>query len=284
MNQTFYSLYLPTTSAGPVADALRSVLAAHGYTPYDPFPGGKGTPDGLTETVREFAAPPQDGWLRILGQPAEALLSEFSTKVNTPMLYAWLTSASSGFALFQDGARHDDPAAFVPYLCEGRTLDDLRQAWEGQVAVAALDGAESLGVKSSKDVLPSEIREFAEAQGVDAKKAGNLIERLSDSLFGKLGRQSGGAEHDEQAQARAIFMGSGKDLWNSLNGQRVRAVASVLKLPPNWRLPTWEAVRDAYHVHRLRQRSPRMALMPGDKEAMRAVPNALDYVAVYMGK
>jgi hypothetical protein len=284
MSDAWYSLYLPTASAGPVIDALRSLLASHGYTPYDPFPGGTGTPGSLTDLVRQFAAPPQGGWLRILGQPAEALLPGFSAAVNIPVLYAWLTDDSGGFALFQDGARHDDPAVFQPYRQEGRTPDDLRRAWAGQLPVGALDGAESSAAVPGEDALPPEIRQFAQDQGVDARKAGKLFERLGDSLFSKLGRQAGGADDDEQAQARAIFMGGGKDHWNSLNGQRVRAIASVLNLPPNWRLPTWETVRDAYHVHRLRQRSPRMALMPGDKEAMDAVPDALDYTPIYMGK
>jgi hypothetical protein len=284
MSQTWYSLYLPTASAGPVIDALRSLLASHGYAPYDPFPGGTGTPGGLTDMVRQFAAPPQGDWLRILGQPAEALLPEFSAAANVPVLYAWLTDNGGGFALFQDGARHDDPAVFQPYRQEGRTPDDLRRAWAGQLPVGVLDAAESSAGVPGEDALPPEIQQFAQAQGVDARKAGKLFERLGDSLFSKLGRQSGGADDDEQAQARAIFMGGGKDHWNSLNGQRVRAMATVLDLPPNWRLPTWETVRDAYHVHRLRQRSPRMALMPGDKEAMDAVPDALDYAPIYMGR
>jgi hypothetical protein len=284
MSQTWYSLYLRTASAGPVIDALRSLLTAHGYAPYDPFPGGTGTPGGLTEMVRQFAAPPQGGWLRILGQPAESLLPDFSAAASVPVLYAWLTDDGGGFALFQDGARHDDPAAFEPYLREGRAPGDLRRAWAGELQAGAPDQAQSAAAGPGEDALPPEIRQFAEAQGVDTQKAAKLFGRLGDSLFGKLGRQSGGADDDEQAQARAIFMGGGKDHWNSLHGLRLQAVATLLDLPPNWRLPTWETVRDAYHVHRLRQRSPRMPLMPGDQESLAAVPDALDYTPIYMGK
>ena len=284
MSQTWHSLYLPTANAQPVIDALRALLAAHGYTPYDPFPGGTGTPGNLTDLVRQFVAPPQEGWVRILGQSVESLLSEFSATARLPVLYAWLTPDGGGFALFQDGARHDDPTAFEPYLREGRTRDDLQRAFAGQFPVEVLGGAEPSAGGTGEEALPPEIQQFAQEQGVDARKARALFERLGDSLFSKLGRQSGGADDDEQAQARAIFMGGGQDPWNSLYGQRVRAIASVLNLPPNWRLPTWEAVRDAYHVHRLRQCSPRMALMPGDKEAMDAVPDALDYTPVYMGR
>ena len=64
-------------------------------------------------------------------------------------------------------------------------------------------------------------------------------------------------------QARAIFAGGGRDVWNSLAGQRVRAIADSLALPANWRLPDLDAVRDAYQVHRTRQRYPRLAAMAG---------------------
>ncbi len=85
------------------------------------------------------------------------------------------------------------------------------------------------------------------------------------------------AGHVDILQAKCLTQLAGKR-------QRVRAIAGVLRLPDNWRLPTWETVRDAYQVHRLRARNPRMALMPGDKESMEAVPDALDYLPVYMGK
>jgi hypothetical protein len=134
------------------------------------------------------------------------------------------------------------------------------------------------------DDLPPDIRQLAEEKGVDSRRVGNLFERLARSLFGKLAGEDDSEASEEQAQARELVMGGGRDIWNSLPGQRVRAIAGVLALPDTWRVPDWDAVREAYHVHRLRERAPRMPLMPGDKEAMDAVPDALSYLPVYMGK
>lgn len=276
MGQTWHSLYLPTSDAESALDALRALLSAAGYTPYDPFPGGTGTPPGLHALVRLFAAPPQDGWLRILGEPVEALLPDLSAALEMPVLYGWLGEAGGGFALFSGGERHTDPAAFEPYLSVGRSLDELRSAFAGTLPVDVVDDA-----RPGADSLSPELRRFAREQGVDPRKASQMAERLSDSVFGRLSRDDDDAEQD---QARAIVMGGGRDVWNSLAGQRVRAIAGVLRLPANWRLPTWETVRDAYHVHRLRQRHPRMALLASDRQAMAALPNALDYVPVFMGQ
>jgi hypothetical protein len=276
MNRSWYSLYLPTSDAQPVAESLRGLLADQGFKPFDPFPGGSGTPPGLTNTVRQFAAPPQAGWLRLLGQPLEALLPDWSRALDVPILYAWLTEQSGGWAVFHAGSRDDKPAAFDPYLHPDHSVDDLRTAFVGKLKVGVV-ASES---PATGGALPPELLNFAQQQGVDEKKAGKMFDRLSANVFGKLG---GGSE-GEKDQARALMSGSGHDPWNSLDGQRVRAIAGVLRLPDNWRLPTWEAVRDAYQVHRLRARSPRMRLMPGDKESMDAVPDALDYLPIYMGK
>lgn len=276
MKLSWYSLYLHTNDTLAVAESLRALLTAQGYAPFDPFPGGSGTPPGLSNTVRQFIAPPQRGWLRLLGQPIESLLPDWSRAVARPILYAWLTEQSGGWALFREGMRDDDPAAFEPYLHPDRSLDDLRSAFEGRLKVDVVDSESP----ASGGALPPELRDFAQQQGVDDKKAGSLFDRLSASMFGKLA----GSGDAEQEQARALWSGSGHDPWNSLDGQRVRAIASVLRLPENWRLPTWETVRDAYQVHRLRARSPRMTLMPGDQEALDAVPDALEYLPVYMGK
>ncbi len=284
MSQTWYSLYVPVTDPEPVIAALRSLLAAHGYATYDPFPGGTGTPPGFTHTVRLFAAPPRDGWLRIVGQPDETLLPEFSVAAGVPVLYGWLTESGGGMAVYQAGERRDDPAACAPYLRPDADPGTVQQAFAGTLAVEAVESDRPPAVVLGAESLPPELQQFAQEQGVDSRKASKTFERLSSGLFGRLARGDDSGGQDQQDAARAVFMDGGKDIWNSLHGQRVRAIASVMTLPGNWRLPAWETVRDAYQVHRLRQRSPRMALMPGDKEALDTVPDALDYTPVYAGR
>ncbi len=274
MTESWHSCLLPVADASPVAEALTAQLTAAGYAPYDPFPGGAGTPPGLGAMVRLFVAPPAEGWVRVLGQPDEAVLPALSAEIGAPLLYGSLSVEGGGWAVFRDGARHNDPAALEPFLQPGRTLDDVQAALAGQSSPPP--------ASERKGDLPPEMQELAEERGVDPKQAGKLFRRLSGNVLGKLARQGGGSAG--QDQAREIFMGGGRDLWHSLDGQRVRAVAELLRLPGNWRDPSWQVVRDAYQVHRLRQRSPRMPLMPGDKEVMQAVPDALDCLPVYMGR
>ncbi len=280
MSQPWHSLFLRTTRAEPVIDALREALAARGYMPYDPFPGGTGTPPKLAANVRQFVAPPLAGWVRVLGAPDDDVLPDFQARIARPVLVGWLTETDGGFALLHDGARLTDPDAFAEFLRPAAGPDMLRKAFAGDLTVAPVEPDEPPVAVLGADGLPPELEQFAQQQGVDAQKANKLAERLGGKL---LGRFTGGADDAETREAQALLAGAGGDLWNSLHGQRVRAIAGVLNLPENWRAPTWQQVRDAYQVFRLRERSPRMMLMPGDREAMDAVPDALDYTPVYMG-
>jgi len=284
MSQTWSSLFLPAHDSPAVAGALREILEARGYAPYDPFPGGTGTPPGWSDLVRLFVAPPCEGWVRVIGEPLETALPELSRRLGLPVIHGWLGEQDGGFALVDGETRHTDPVVFERYLRPGEPFDRLRRAWHGELPVEPLASDQPPVAVIGADNLPPDIRQLAEEKGVDSRRVGNLFERLSGSLFGKLAREGGADAGDEQEQARALVMGGGRDIWNSLPGQRVRAVAGVLALPATWRAPGWDAVREAYHVHRLRERAPRMPLMPGDKEAMDAVPDALSYLPVYMGK
>ena len=192
MNQTWHSLYLPLSESEKVADALRALLAAQGYQPYDPFPGGTGTPPGLRAMVRQLVAPAQEGWVRVLGQPQEAVLPDLSATLGTPALYGWLTGEEGGFTLFKDGLRHDGPAAFESYLRPEKSADLLRQAFAGTLPVPVVEsGGPPLAVLGA-DALPPELQQLAQDRGIDPKKADRLAKSLTEGLFGKLGKQFGG--------------------------------------------------------------------------------------------
>ncbi len=278
MSQTWHSLFIPGADTSAVAEALRALLTRRGCAPYDPFPGGTGTPPELTALVRLFVAPAQDGWVRVLGDLDAALLPDLAAALGTALLVAWLEGDGGGFALVgADGAHREDADAFAPYLRAGAAPDDLRRAFAGEVRVAPLES------DSASAGLPPGLHDVAREQGVSPQQAGKLFERLSGSLFGKLAGQTGESEA-EQERARAVIMGGGRDPWNSLHGQRVRAIAGMLALPANWRLPAWEDVRDAYHAHRMRERYPRMMALPGDRESLAAVPDIAAYLPVFMGR
>ena len=264
----WHTLYIPLSDAPSVVSALGAALNARGYTPYDPFPGGGGTPPHFRQTVRLFVAPAQAGWVRVLGAPDEDALPEVQQRLGVPLLYAWLTEEGGGWALFAEGARAETPDAFAPYLAEGHTTDELRAAFAhtpSRAARAAQDTA-----------LPPELQALAREQGVDARQTEKLMGRLGRKLLGRF-------QDADETQAQAL-LGGAPDLWQSAAGQRVRAIAALLRLPPNWRAPTWQQVRDAYHVHRLRARHPHMAALPGDDEALAAVPDVAAYTPLYLGR
>lgn len=287
MTASWHRLFISATSdpaaqTERIVTTLRALLSEQGYEAYDPFPGGTGTPPGLNRLIRVFVAPPQDGSICVIGEIPEHWLSEFTQRLNTAVLSAWLTEDDGGFAVYRDGLRHTSVTALSAYLSGGESIETLHQALSGALDVEPVASDEPPVAMIAADALPPELQALALDQGVDPDKAGSIFERLSGSLFGKLGQGAGSGA--DQAQARAVFAGGQQDIWNSLHGQRVRAVADVLNLPGNWRLPTFDTVREAYQVHRLRQRSPRMPLMPGDEEALRSVRDALSYLPVYMGR
>lgn len=271
MSETWHSLYLRAADAPAVVVALVNALQQHGYQRYDPFAGGSGTPPGLKIFVKHYVAPTVDGWVRILGDPDPAVLNDLST--HWTLLHAWLTDTDSGIDVYEHGSVIPD--GLSAYLRPGKTPDDLRRAWQGALPTPT---------ERPASILPDDVQQLAQDRRVNPQQANRMIDRLTGQLFGKLDRQSGGEASAMQSQARALAMGGNRPDWNSAAGQRLKAVISVLSLPANWREPDFIAVRDAYQAARMARRNPNAHLMPDEQAALKALPNALEYEAVYMGK
>jgi hypothetical protein len=274
----WHSLYLQPHNARDLDDAaavktaLVDVLQKHGYTPYDPFAGGTGTPPGLKTFVRHFVAPMSDGWVRILGQPDLAILSDLST--GRLVLHAWINEDDSGIEVYRSG--HIDEMA-VKQFQERLTLASPRPEGEG-LAVRVKDE------ESSPSILPVEIQHLARDHNVSADQANKMIDRVTSRLFGKMDRASGGEASAVQAQARALVTGTSRIDWNSPAAQQLATLARKIPLPANWRTPDFDAVRDAYQAARMLHKNPRAQLLPDERAALNAIPNAIQYEAVYVGK
>jgi len=271
MANSWHSLYLQTDETAAVT-ALVAALQALGYQRYDPFPGGTGTPMGLKTFARYFVAPAQDGWARILGQPDPDLLLTLSQKL--PLIYGWLADSGSGVELHIDGARHDK--RLTDYLRPGAALPAAGGIKQGDPATTAND--------ATAIVVPDDIQQLAQDHNVNADQANKLVNRLTSQLFGKLDRTSGGEASAMQTEARALAAGGGTVNWNSAAGQYLIAAMGALTIPSNWREPDFDTLRDAYQVARRLRRTPSAQLMPDEQAAIKVIPNAIEYEAVYMGK
>ncbi len=271
MPEMWHSLYLRADDPPAIAAALLGALRQHGYQRYDPFAGGTGTPPGLKTFVRHFIAPAVDGWVRILGEPDLQTVIDLSK--GRVVLHAWLTDADGGLALYRDGQASDE--ALATLLRPGKTADDLRHVLAGHVAVA---------VDPLSNAWPAEIRQLAREHNVNPEQANPMIERITSRLLGKLDRASGGEASEMQARASALATGANRPNWNNTSGQRLKALAAVLDLPSNWREPDFETVRAAYQAARYLRKSPNARLMPDEQEALKALPDAIRYEAVYAGK
>jgi hypothetical protein len=271
MSETWHSLYLRTDDAEAVAAALTDALRHHGYQPYDPFAGGTGTPPGVNTFIKHFVTPPTDGWVRVLGEPDPS--SMIDLRVGQAVLYAWLAGSDCGIEVYRDGAT--DPGGLIEFLRPGKTLDDLARAQRGAMPTA---------VDRPARVIPDDMQQFAQAHNVNPEQANTMIERLTSRLFGKLDRTTGGEASAMQTQARILATGADRLDWNSPAAQRLKAMVSVLDLPSNWRDPSFEAVREAYQAGRMLRKNPGSQLFPDEQAALRALPDTLEYLSVYVGK
>jgi hypothetical protein len=278
----WHSLYLRPENPGgtdslddsaAIRTALIDILQQHGYKAYDPFAGGTGTPPGLKTFVRHFVAPPIDGWVRVLGEPERAILSDLST--GRVVLHAWIDEGDSGMEVYHDR----NIVALDNYLSASR-------GGEGKITDAgARRASPEFGIEvNTPNILPIEIQQLARDHNVNAQQANKMIDRVTSQLFGKLDRASGGEASTVQAQARALVTGTNRIDWNGPAAQRLTTLASMIPLPANWRTPDFDAVRDAYQAARMLRKNPRAQLLPDERAALNAIPDAIQYQAVYVGK
>lgn len=250
------SLYLP--SGVDAAATLKDALLALGYTPFDPF--GLMPSKTFPQAVRLFVAPSQGGWTRVIGAPEPETLPQLSRIA--PCLLVELDGADARIEAYAEGEAAAPQIAFMTYAHEH---DCIHRALAGDVSTASNPavGGVSLGA------LPADVQ--ALAGSVNPQQAESLFARISGTLAKKGGTDEAAADLLRQPD------------WNSVGGSRIAALMECLRIP-GWRTPDFVTLRDAYALHKRRQRAPNAKLYPGDAEALAAVPDALAYTPVYMGK
>ncbi len=245
-------VYLHSPDTDAIHAALTEVMAAAGYRPYNPFPGGAGTARQARELVRVFVAPPEAGWTRLIGCLAET--QALAAQLGTPVLLAWAKDDAAHLQAF-------GPASLTDFLRAGVSEADV---WR------APDAAPDAGQ------LPDELSAFAAAQGVDPQKAQQLFNKRARQLAGKLG----GDADDPLATLQG-----GRFSWQSAAGQQVRHMLACLTVPaPYWHQPDFKTLAGAYQVACLLDIDEDAPLLPGDEALLDAVDYPLDYRLAYFAR
>ncbi len=253
-------------------ETIRKALEAADYRAYDPFPGGTGSPVGKLTRVRLFVAPSIEEWGRVLAGdpvPEEILqtIGEMLTFINIQLLSA----EDYHLSVYKSGqSPNTDISALKPFLRQDKTEADLQAALTQELAAAPDDNAD----------LPPELQQMAQEKGVKAKHVNSLMGRMQRRIARRMQKEGEAAETQEQAMDALKKQNID---WNSQAGQRVMSIVGCLAVPDGWHRPAWKELTAAYPLARQQQRGGDL-LLPGDKDTLATVPNALDYTPLYYAK
>ncbi len=251
------SAYLPGVTKKQVVAVLRELYESSGYQPYDPFPGGTGTPPTLSRSVRLFVAPTHKGWVRIIGESEPEILQSLAEKLDISLVSVWIDEKDGRVEVF-GGKKLSD------FLNLTKTPEDLARA-------------EKIHLVDAPSSVQGELADFASDLGVKNKPLEKLFQKTTHTIFKKL-------EADEQTQAQALAALSGQFSWNSAVAQRVQAVMTCLTIPDGWQTPDFKDLAAVYPIARLLEINEDAPLLPGDEDLLDSIEFPLDYAAVYFAK
>jgi hypothetical protein len=256
------SVYLPLADRKQVMQALQAIHTAAGYVPYNPYPGGMGTPSGVTEMVKLFVAPLEKGWIRLIGQPNPSLLPELAQQLGCSLLYIWINTTNGQIDCIGSGE-------LSQFLRPDKTPADLQNALS-----AAYSDPPSGGV----------LGDLASSHGVDVRQADRLFQKTSRTVLGKLDRQSGGEASAMQTAASGVLSGNDGFSWKKAAAQRVQGVMACLTVPENWRDPDYKDLAAAYQIACLLDQDENALLLPSDEAILDKVEFPLDYRLAYFAR
>lgn len=228
-----------------ITDTLHTLLNDQGYTLYDPF--GLIPGPAYPHTVKLFIAPPRAGWTRLIADSVPPQISAGLSKLGL-CIDARLDGETAQVTAYEHGQPVDHP-------CLQATPDgDPDSAQKGDDAFPL-------------DMLPDDVQRMAE----------NLNPRQVNKMFNRLMKRINRRVDGDPNAARDMLRRPAA--WDSPGGRQMMAVLACLQIP-DWREPDFVTLRDAYALHKRGAKT----LLPGDAEAMQAVPDALDYIPVYGGQ
>ncbi|PJF42663.1 MAG: hypothetical protein CUN55_09765 [Phototrophicales bacterium] len=264
-------LFSQVSDQSVLAEQIRANLKVQGYKPYDPFPGGLGSPIGKVLRLRMFLAPLHSRWARICIAPQDELPHALLETLELSGIFLQVLDDEAFKIQYIDAQNGviSSWQALEGFLAEGKTVADLEAAAQKPALIQK---------QSSSLNLPPDIEQMANAKGVNMTQVDKMMGKMTRRLLGKE------QESETLQQAKGSLSQTAAFDWNAPSGQRLMAVMACLAVPQDyWREPSWDALTTAYQVARQRQRG-QGDLLPIDATALEAVPNALEYTLLYFSK
>jgi hypothetical protein len=257
------SLYIPTDDEAKVIAALQATHSAAEYKPYNPFPGGSGTPTGIAQRLRLFVAPPEDNWTRVIGLPDVELLNPLAAEMKSPVVYIWIGAEASAVEMVGGDA-------LTEFLREGKSAENLDAAMNGPIVLA------------KNAPVAGEIAKLADEYGVDAGQADKMFQKAAKTVFSKLDKRTEGEAGSMQDAAKKSL--DNPFSWGMPSAQRVAAIMACLNVPQNWREPAFSDLAAAYQIACLLDINEDAPLLPGDEDILDRVEFPLDYTPAYFAR
>jgi|GEM_PF-5755188 len=253
------SLFISGKKQKEVYQAIDTVHREHGYQPYNPFPGGTGTPREAKHFVKLLIQWKQNGWVQAFGEADPDLLPAIATVLETPIIYAWINKEQHHIELIGEGT-------LLQYLADGKTEDDFNKA---------------------KQFVPSEVPQNAaiddivKAYGVGGKGAQKLLDKTTNRMLGKLNHTTKEGESFQADAQQAIQQAFS---WQQPSAQKLSAILRCLSIPAGWQSPTQQTLITAYQAACLLELDDNTPLLPSDDQALDIVDYPLDYKLAYYAK
>jgi hypothetical protein len=254
------SVYVPMSDEDKVAAALNAIYTEAGYAAFNPFPGGTGTPKGITERVRLFVAPGEDNWTHIIGAPDVDLLGKLSDGLALSLVYVWI-GEESGVEVIGAGE-------LSQFLREGRSSTNIEAAMNAQY--------------TASDAPTGEVARLADEYGVDAGQADKMFQKAAKTVFKKLDKRTEGEAASMQDAAKKSLESAFS--WGLPSAQRVMAIMECLTIPQSWREPAFSDLAAAYQIACLLDINEDAPLLPGDDAILDRVAYPLDYTPAYFAR
>lgn len=269
-------LFIQTPPTESAAISVKSWLASQAYVAYDPFAGGLGAPIKLKDRLKMFLSPPLQGWSMLILSPQDTLPPEALTAIGT-------TQPILNLLIYPDGLEIqaktpaselvDGPAALHLLWPDA---DKISAMWQAVQASSTEAGHEP-------PTMDNAIRNIV--AGEQGGSQGWLTKKMTNRFLKQATQGLDENPENMREQAQAMFKDAPVEVsWSREDIGALVALLATVDFPQGWHLPHWKTLNAAYTVARQHAYRPNAPMLPGDQQALDAVPHALDFELFFFAR